>query len=50
MINAPNANLSLCGGSHFYDQVIGATISDTGGTSNYYDISLNTPGPNAAEL
>ena len=46
VINAPKANISFSGGSNFYGQVIGATISDTGGTNLYYDNSLNTPGPN----
>jgi hypothetical protein len=46
VINAPNANISFSGGSNFYGQAIGRTISDTGGTNFYYDTSLNTPGPN----
>ena len=46
VINAPNANISLTGGSNFYGQLIGGTIKDTGGTNIYYDQSLNTPGPN----
>jgi hypothetical protein len=46
VINAPNANISFSGGSNFYGQAIGATITDTGGTNFYYDTSLNTPGPN----
>ena len=46
VINAPNANISFSGGSNFYGQAIGATVSDMGGTNIYYDNSLNTPGPN----
>ncbi len=46
VIDAPNANISFSGGSTFYGQAIGATISDTGGTSIYYDSSLNTPNTN----
>jgi hypothetical protein len=46
VINAPNANISFSGGSNFYGQAIGNTISDTGGTSIYYDSSLNTPNTN----
>ena len=46
VINAPKANISFSGGSNFYGQVIGGTITDTGGTNIYYDKSLNTPGPN----
>jgi hypothetical protein len=46
VINAPNANISFTGGSNFYGQAIGGTISDMGGTNIYYDNSLNTPAPN----
>lgn len=46
VINAPNANISFSGGCNFYGQAIGNTISDTGGTSIYYDSSLNTPNTN----
>ena len=46
VINAPNANISFAGGSNFYGQAIGATVTDTGGTNIYYDQSLQTPGPN----
>jgi hypothetical protein len=46
VINAPNANISFSGGSNFYGQAIGRTISDTGGTNIYYDQHLQTPGPN----
>jgi hypothetical protein len=43
VVNAPLANIIFSGGSNFYGQAIGATISDTGGTSIYYDTSLLTP-------
>jgi len=43
IINAPKANISFSGGSNFYGQAIGYTITDTGGTNIYYDSSLNTP-------
>lgn len=46
VVNAPNANISFSGGSNFYGQAIGATITNTGGTNFYYDQSLNTPSPN----
>lgn len=46
VINAPLANIIFSGGSSFYGQAIGATISDTGGTSIYYDTSLLIPTPN----
>jgi hypothetical protein len=47
VIDAPNANISFSGGSNFYGQAIGNTISDTGGTNIYYDSSLNTPNNNS---
>ncbi len=43
VVNAPLANIILSGGSNFYGQAIGATISDTGGTNIYYDTSLLMP-------
>jgi len=43
VVDAPNSNISFSGGSTFYGQAIGNTISDTGGTSIYYDSSLNSP-------
>ena len=47
VVDAPNADISFSGGSTFYGQAIGKTISDTGGTSIYYDSSLNTPNNNS---
>jgi len=41
LLAPPNANISFSGGSNFYGQAIANTISDTGGTSIYYDSSLN---------
>ena len=46
VINAPRANISFSGGSNFYGQAIGATVTDTGGTNIYYDQSLQIPAPN----
>jgi len=46
VLDAPNADISFSGGSTFYGQAIGKTISDTGGTNIYYDSSLNTPNNN----
>ena len=46
VLDAPNADISFSGGSNFYGQAIGKTISDTGGTNIYYDSSLNTPNNN----
>ncbi len=42
VFNAPNANISFSGGSNFYGQAIGATIDDTGSSTNFYwDKSAN---------
>ena len=43
VINAPLSNIIFSGGSNFYGQAIGATISDSGGTNIYYDTSLLMP-------
>jgi hypothetical protein len=40
MVFAPNAAVSLHGGSHFYGAILGATVTDTGGTHFHYDRSL----------
>ena len=45
VINAPNAAISFHGGSKFYGSAIGNTINDLGGTSLYWDMSLQTPPP-----
>ncbi len=45
VVNAPNANISFSGGSNFYGQAIGRTITNTGGTNFYYDSSLSSPIP-----
>jgi hypothetical protein len=42
VIDAPNANVTLNGGSNFFGQVLGKTINDTGGTSFYWDLAANT--------
>jgi hypothetical protein len=47
VINAPNADLTFIGGSNFYGQAIGKTITDQGGTNFYWDTSLTSPPPNA---
>ena len=39
-IYAPNAPLSLSGGSNWYGSLIGSTINDSGGVSIYYDREL----------
>jgi hypothetical protein len=41
IINAPNAGVTLNGGSNFFGQVLGRTIDDTGGTSFYWDTAAN---------
>jgi hypothetical protein len=45
VINAPNSDVTLIGGSNFYGQVIGRTIDDQGGTNFYWDTSLVPPPP-----
>jgi Tfp pilus assembly protein PilX len=42
MVFAPNAAVSLTGGSHVYGSVLGATIGDNGGTAIHYDRDLPT--------
>lgn len=43
VINAPNSNVTLNGGSNFFGQVLGKTIDDTGGTSFFWDTAANNP-------
>ena len=40
VINAPNSPITISGGSTFYGSITGSTITDTGGTSLYFDTSL----------
>jgi Tfp pilus assembly protein PilX len=47
-INAPNAAITLKGGSTLYGQVIGKTIDDSGGVSFYWDKNLATTPPPSA--
>jgi Tfp pilus assembly protein PilX len=42
MVYAPNAAVSLVGGSGIYGSVMGATINDNGGTAVHYDRDLPT--------
>jgi hypothetical protein len=44
MVFAPNAAVNLVGGSDFYGEILGATVTDTGGTHFHYDRSLKTKG------
>ena len=41
MVNAPNAPITLSGGADFYGSVIGATLTNSGGTKLHYDTQLN---------
>ena len=41
---APNANVTLVGGSDFYGEILGAQVTDTGGTHFHYDRSLQNKG------
>ena len=40
----PNADVKLVGGSDFYGEILGATVTDTGGTHFHYDRSLKKNG------
>jgi hypothetical protein len=40
VLNAPNADLTLTGGSDFYGSLIVKTLKDTGGTKLHYDKNL----------
>jgi hypothetical protein len=42
VINAPNTNVKLTGGSNFYGQVLANTIDDSGGTNFYWDVAANS--------
>jgi hypothetical protein len=44
-INAPNAPIKFQGGSNFYGSAVGSTLDDMGGTSLYWDTSLQFPPP-----
>jgi Tfp pilus assembly protein PilX len=44
MVFAPNANISLVGGSDFYGEILGSTVTDSGGTRFHYDRSLKKKG------
>jgi Tfp pilus assembly protein PilX len=54
VINAPNAALQFTGGSDFYGSAVGATVTDTGGTSLHFDTTLlnnvTTPAANLVEI
>jgi hypothetical protein len=45
VVNAPNANVQLSGGTNIYGSVIGNSISVSGGTNFYWDKGLVTPPP-----
>jgi hypothetical protein len=40
MLYAPNADVTVAGGSHFYGSIVGATVKDTGGAQFHYDRRL----------
>ena len=41
VINAPNAGVTLSGGSNFFGQVLGKSITDTGGTNFFWDTAAS---------
>jgi len=42
LVYAPNAGVTLIGGSDFYGAVVGSTIYDQGGTKIHYDVNLES--------
>ncbi len=40
VVYAPNAAINVSGGSHFYGNMIGSTINNSGGTAIHYDANL----------
>jgi Tfp pilus assembly protein PilX len=42
VLNAPNADLTLAGGSDFYGSLVVKTLKDTGGTKLHYDKNLGS--------
>jgi len=44
MVFAPNADVTLVGGSNFYGEILGSTVTDQGGTHFHYDRSLKNKG------
>ncbi len=41
VIYAPNASVTLTGGSDFYGAILGQTVIDAGGTAIHYDLNLS---------
>jgi len=41
VIYAPNANVTLTGGSDFFGAIVGQTVTDAGGTAIHYDRNLS---------
>jgi hypothetical protein len=41
VIYAPNANITLTGGSDFFGAAVGATVKNAGGTAIHYDLNLS---------
>ena len=39
MVDAPNSDVAITGGTDVYGSIIGHTITDTGGTKYHYDES-----------
>jgi hypothetical protein len=50
IVNAPNAPISLHGGSNFYGQIIGNTIDDQGGVNFFWDTTATTPVQNTSSF
>src|SRR5215469_6595231 len=41
VVYAPNAPITLTGGSDFYGAILGQTVTDAGGTAVHYDLNLS---------
>jgi Tfp pilus assembly protein PilX len=41
VVYAPNASVTLTGGSDFYGAILANTVTDAGGTAIHYDLNLN---------
>ena len=41
VVYAPNASVTLTGGSDFYGAILGQMVTDAGGTAIHYDLNLS---------
>ncbi|PYX81928.1 MAG: hypothetical protein DMG70_17280 [Acidobacteria bacterium] len=50
IVSAPNAPITINGGSDIYGQIIGNTIDDQGGVNFYWDLAANAPVQNTSSF